>query len=393
MSVITRDRTAWEARRRHPSAPSRRRLPLSPPPRYFVLWGLVIALTLIGLAMVLSATSFLDATKANTSPWTRFADQGGRAVVGLCVAFVLSRIDVHHWRPFVRIALAVALVLCIVTLITPFGKTINGARAWISFGGPFAGQPSELLKLAMCLHLADLLARRERKLADLHSTLYPSLLMVMMAGGILLAQRDLGTAIVLVAMSLAILFVAGAPLIPVTMSGMVFSAVGLMSVMAKATRRNRFLAFLNPDGTADGPGYQLYQARVGMANGGVFGTGYGQSRAKWGFLPEAHTDFIFAIVAEEFGLIGGLVVIGALAALVALGWRTARRAPDRFSMLLAAGITSWIAIQTSINLGAALGVMPITGLPLPFLSFGGSSLMVLLASSGLLLSIARRSNV
>jgi cell division protein FtsW len=393
MSVLTRESTPWQARRRHPSSVSRRALPLSPPPRYYVMWGLVIGLTLMGLAMVLSATSFIDAARNSASPWAKFIDQAGRGVAGLVVALVLSRINVHRWRPFARLLLAGAALLCLMAVITPFGRTVNGAQAWINFGGPFAGQPSELLKLAMCMHLADLLARRERKLADLHSALYPSLAVVMISGGILLLQKDLGTAIVLVALSLALLFVAGAPLIPVMTSGVVFAAGGIVSVLIVEYRRVRFLAFLNPTANLDGPGHQLYQARIGIANGGLTGTGYGQSRAKWGFLPEAHSDFIFAIVAEEFGLIGGLAVIGALATLVALGWRTARRAPDRFSMLLAAGISSWIAIQTTINLGAALGVMPITGLPLPFISFGGSSLMVLLASSGLLLSIARRSAV
>jgi cell division protein FtsW len=384
--------TTQVRRRPSSSSPSTRTLPLSPPQRYYVMWGLVVLLTLFGLAMVMSTTSLVDAATKPQSAWTRFVNQGTLAVVGLVVTFVVSRINVHVVRPLITFGLVGTLVMCFMALGGPFAKQVNGANAWVDFGGPLQLQPSELVKMMLLLQIASVLARRERQLADLRSALLPCVIWLGGAVLIVLVQKDLGTAIVMVAMSLIVLFVAGAPLTPLLGVALASVGGGVIAVWSEGYRRRRFFAFLSPDENLDGIGHQLNQARISIASGGIFGNGYGQGRGKWGWLREAHNDFIFAVIAEELGLIGGLMVVAAIGALVGLGWRTARRAPDRFSMLVAAGVTAWIAVQSSLNLGAALGLMPITGLPLPFISYGGSSLLTLLAASGLLLSIARRSS-
>ena len=200
----------------------------------------------------------------------------------------------------------------------------------------------------------------------------------------------MGTALVIGCMVMIQLFVAGTPV--VTMGKLLLSSAGLALVagMAEPYRRDRLLAFLHPWKDPGNTGYQSIQGLVGLATGGVFGVGLGASRAKWGFLPNAHTDFIFAIIGEELGLVGSLAVVALFVVFAILGVRAAARAPDRFGTLLAAGITAWIVVQAFVNIGAVAGVLPITGVPLPFVSFGGSSLVVLMFAAGILLNVARQ---
>jgi cell division protein FtsW len=211
-----------------------------------------------------------------------------------------------------------------------------------------------------------------------------------LGGGIVLVQKDLGTAIVITAIVLAVLFAAGAPLRPLLATGVVAAAGGMAMVMSSPDRQQRIFAFLHRSGTSLNTGYQLNQALIGMASGGWTGKGLGESLIKWGYLPEAHTDFILAVIGEELGLVGVVAVVALFIGIAVLGTRVALRAPDRFGSLLAGGVTAWIVVQASINLGAAVGLLPITGLPLPFISFGPSSLLCLLVASGLLLSVARQ---
>jgi len=207
---------------------------------------------------------------------------------------------------------------------------------------------------------------------------------------LIMAAPNLSTTIVLAVMVFVMLYAAGTPTLPLAFATLLGAMAGAFSVASTPFRRARFFAFLNPWKDSQNTGYQTIQSQVGIARGGITGSGLGQSRAKWGFLPFAHTDFIFAIIAEELGLIGAILVVALFVALGVAGIRTALRAPDHYGMLLATGITSWILIQAFVNVGAVVGVLPITGVPLPFVSFGGSSLVVTMASVGLLLNVARQ---
>jgi cell division protein FtsW len=275
-------------------------------------------------------------------------------------------------------------------LLPGVGVHVNGATRWLGYG-PVVIQPSEVAKLGLLLFCAALLGRRidlVRSRRDL--TLRPVLVVSATVIFLVMAQPNLGTSIVLAAIVLTLLFVAGMPMRPL---GLLSAAgVGLATVAALAApyRRARVLAFLHPEADPQGTGYQTIQAWMAMAEGGVRGVGVGASRAKWGFLPFAHTDFIFAIIAEEFGFIGAATLIVLFVALAVVGIRTAFAAPDAFGMLLAAGITAWFVVQAFVNIGAVVGVLPITGVPLPFVSSGGSSLVTSMAACGLLLSVARQ---
>jgi cell division protein FtsW len=270
------------------------------------------------------------------------------------------------------------------------GISVGGSARWLGVGF-LRVQPSELAKLAVAVFAADVLTRRADHMESARLTVVPVLLVFAVIALLVVVQPDLGTTLVLASIVVAVLFVAGVP-IP-TMAGIVVLAGGatFLAGITKGYRRGRLLCFLH---SASDPGnacYQLRQSLVGLGSGHVTGVGLGASRAKWGFLPNAHTDFIFAIVGEELGLVGSLLVAGLFVAFAVAGIRTATRAPDRFGMLLAAGICAWIVGQAFINIGAAIGTLPITGVPLPFVSFGGSSLVIAMAAVGVLVNIARQS--
>jgi cell division protein FtsW len=224
---------------------------------------------------------------------------------------------------------------------------------------------------------------------DSRLTLRPVVVVAGALGGLVLLQPDMGTAMVLVLIVLVELFVAGLPLIRMAAVFVTSSAGAVVLAMGAGYRRGRVSGFLNPWADVSNTGYQVAQSLVALGTGHVGGVGLGASRAKWGFLPNAHTDFIFAIVGEELGLVGTLLVLGLFAAFAVLGVRVALRAPDRFGMLMATGITAWVVGQALVNMGAVTGMLPVTGVPLPFLSFGGTSLVVSMASVGILLNVAR----
>jgi cell division protein FtsW len=265
----------------------------------------------------------------------------------------------------------------------------NGATRWIGYG-PIAVQPSELAKLGILLFCADLLARRIHRIHDTRATLRPVLVVTGLAAALIMAQPNLGTTLVVVAIVVTLLFVAGAPLKKLGVLGAVGVGAAVLAAMAAPYRRARVLAFLDPWADPLNTGYQTIQAWAAIAEGGISGVGVGAGRAKWGFLPFAHTDFIFAVIAEELGLIGAVAVLGLFLALALLGVRTSLRAPDAFGTLLAAGVTGWFVMQAFVNIGAVVGVLPVTGVPLPFVSAGGSSLLASMAAAGMLLNVARQ---
>jgi cell division protein FtsW len=284
-------------------------------------------------------------------------------------------------------------VLGVGAMAAPFvpglGVSINGARSWIRVGG-FSMQPSEFLKLVVVIVAADLLTRRERGMADPTRTMLPVAAIAGLAAALCLVQGDLGSAIVIGAIVLSVAWIAGLPMRQISMLGFVAIAGALIFVVSSPRRLSRFTAFTDIEAHKEFESYQVYQGLVSIANGGLTGSGIGGSRAKTGFLPYAHSDFIFSIIADELGMIGAAAVVGGFIVLVAFGVQTALAAPDRFGMLLAGGISAWFGVQAIVNLGGVTGLMPVTGLTLPFFSAGGSSLFVSMFAAGLLLSVARR---
>ena len=356
------------------------------PSTWYVLVGLVGVLVVIGLVMVLSASS-VQSQRESGSTWSYFLRQSLWMAVSVVVLVVVARIDYRLWRRFVPLMLIGSFALLIVVLVPGVGLRVNGARSWLGFG-PLRLQPSELVKLALLLFTADLLARRASRLDDARLTLVPVITVVGATVVLMMLQPDLGSTMVMGAIVFSVLLVAGIPLGRLTGLFAVGSAVAMVLALAKEYRRHRLLAFLDPSADPQNVTYHINQSLTGVASGGWLGVGLGESRAKWGFLPNAHTDFIFAIIAEELGLVGALLVVGLFLAFGVCGIRAALHAPDRFGTLVAAGITAWILAQALVNIGGVVGLMPITGLTLPFVSFGGSSLVVTMVATGILVNIA-----
>ena len=378
------------ARRRHPSG----RTPPAPAGRsglYVALAFLMTVFNLLGLVMVMSASSVV-ALDEHGSSWYFVLRQAAWAGAGVVVLVVIARIDYHRWRRFAAPFLLVSLVLLAVVFVPGVGVGANGATRWIGVGS-LTVQPSELAKLSVLIWVADLLSRRAAYMHNTRATLRPVIVVLAVVATLVMLQPNLGTTLVIAAIALTLCFVAGTPALPLAgwATFGLSAAVGL--ALAAPYRRDRVLTFLDPWADPMDTGYQNIQSLVGIASGGFFGSGLGASRAKWGYLPYAHSDFIFAIIGEELGLVGATVVVGLFVLLAIIGVRIALHAPDRFGLLLAMGVTAWFCVQAFVNIGAVIGILPITGVPLPFVSAGGSSLVFGMAAAGLLLSVARQATV
>jgi cell division protein FtsW len=390
------------ARARHPSArrppgvpaPARRRTRLAAradrgpaPPAFYALALIVTLLTLLGLVMVLSATS-VKAIHEDESPWLYFRRQLVWAALGGASLLLALRIPLAVWRRLVVPALVGSFVLMALPFLPGIGREVNGARAWVAIG-PVGFQPSEFAKIGLLLYVADLFARREDRMHLPRATLGPASAVLGALLALHVGQRDLGSAIVLAGIVLVVAFVAGSPLVPLLGRAAVLGLGGVVLVRATPYRWARWTAFLDLAAHKQDTGFQVWQARIGMASGGLTGLGIGASRAKWGFLPEAHTDFIFAILAEELGFAGVVTVCGLFVLLGVFGVQVAARAEDRFGLLVAGGITGWLLLQAFVNIAGVTGILPLTGITLPFVSFGGSSLLATMLAAGLLLNVAR----
>jgi cell division protein FtsW len=376
------------SRDRHPA--SRGRSDPSPrtPTVHFYVIGLTISmLLLLGVVMVLSASS-ITSFHGGHSPWRFFAKQTMFAGVGLLGLFAALRIDYQYWRRWSDALLVAACASMLLPFVPGLGRSVNGARAWIGFGS-ISFQPSEFVKLALIVWCAARLSRPGSDMHDLRKTFRPSLVVLVAAAALAMAQSDLGAAIVMGLVVLSVLYFAGAPLGPLIGTAGIGVILGGAVVALDARRLRRWTSFLDLEANKEDAGYQVYQSILSIANGGATGAGVGQGTGKWGYVPLAHSDFIFAIIAEELGLIGVVAVIGAFGVLAFLGIQVAFTARDRFAMLVASGITAWFVVQAIINIGGVTGVMPVTGLTLPLISYGGSSLLVSMVAAGLLLNIAR----
>jgi cell division protein FtsW len=348
-----------------------------------VLILVTLGLVAFGLVMVYSATS-ASAALANGDPAYYLKRQGVYAFLGLVLMVALSRVDYRALRALAPALMVTSLVLLLAVLV--LGRSANGARRWISFG-PAAFQPSELAKVALAVWAAAYLARRRppRTLSELWR---PMGLLTVVFCGLILVEPDLGTAIGIVVMLGAMLLVAGTPTRTLGAGLGIAGALGLVAVWLEPYRRARLFSFLNPWQDAQGAGFQTVQAMIGLGSGGIFGVGLGQSVQKANYLPEAHTDMIFAIIGEELGLVGATAVIAAYCAFAYAGLKIALDCRDPFGKRLATGLTALVCGQAAINLAAVMGLAPLTGIPLPFVSYGGSSLVVALACVGILLNIA-----
>jgi cell division protein FtsW len=349
-----------------------------------VLVLVTLALVAFGMVMVYSATSASAAIGGGNSVYF-LKRQGLFALVGL-MALVLAR----HWnyrrlRHLAPSLLLGTLILLLLALVA--GHNVNGARRWIDFG-PATFQPSELAKVSLCIWAALYLARRPvpRTLGELTK---PIGLVTAVFCALILAEPDLGTVIAICLMLGALLLVAGAPVRMLGAATAIVAAVVVVSIWLEPYRRSRILSFVDPWHDAQGAGFQTVQAMIGLGSGGVFGVGLGQGVQKVFYLPEAHTDMIFAIVGEELGLVGVTLVIAAYAAFGWAGLRIALRCHDPFGKALAIGITTLVCGEAALNLAAVVGLAPLTGIPLPLVSYGGTSIVVVLASVGILLNIGR----
>jgi cell division protein FtsW len=347
----------------------------------------VVVLTMAGLVMVLSASS-VSAFARYGSSFLFFKRQLLYACMGGVVALVVSRVRYQVWQKAWAPLFVLTLGLLALVLDPSFGTTVGGAARWIQVAG-FSLQPSEFAKFVVVAAVAAILSRNLRYLSEPILWIAPIALVVGSVMLLILLQPDMGTAMVIGATVFVLLFVAGVRLRHLALGGGVALLGALALIMRPGYRHARFLAFLHPWSDPQNSGYHIIQSLIALGSGHLFGVGLGASRQKWMYVPNAHTDFIFSIMGEELGLIGEVVVLALFGAFIYAGIRIALRAPDSFGRILAAGITGWLGLQALINLGAVTGVLPVTGVPLPFMSFGGSSLIVSLGAVGVLLSIGR----
>ena len=354
---------------------------------YYLLIGASLLLLILGLVMVLSASS-IESYRVFGSAYTLAQRQAMFAVIGVVMLIFAARTATQFWRAISWYLLALSLVLLVAVLI--FGVEVAGQRNWIELFGPFRFQPSEFAKFALIVWGADLLTRKSRLLNNWKHLLVPLLPVAGLMMVLVLLEGDFGNAFMLAAITTGMLFAIGAPMRLFA----IFAGLGAVSVwlltIAAPYRMDRFTAWLNPGNDRLGVDWQVTQGQYAMGTGGFWGVGLGASREKWGSLPEAHTDFIFPVIGEELGLVGTLAVLGLFALLAFAIFRLSKTTSDAFVRVAAAGVGSWILVQAILNIGAVLGLLPITGVPLPLVSYGGSSLLPILAAVGMLLAFARQ---
>ncbi|MER7074105.1 putative lipid II flippase FtsW [Terrabacter sp. NPDC000476] len=360
----------------------------SPLTTYYLILGTTCTLVVFGLVMVFSASS-VEALIADEASYAVFVRQLAFAVVGGAAALVASRLDVRWWKRLAFPTIVVSVLL--LAAVIPFGRSVNGNRNWLAIG-PLQFQPAEFAKVGLVLVGAVIFANKSAHVAHLLHVVLPYLVPIStVVLGLILAGHDLGTAIVVLVIVAAVLLVAGAPMKIFAMGG-ALAAVGVaLMVTGSSNRTSRISNWLNPACNADPDGWcgQSVHGLYALADGGWWGVGLGASKEKWEWLSEAHNDFIFAIIGEELGLPGTLMVLLLFGVLAWACFRLVSRTQDRFVRIAGAGIMAWLLGQAIINIGAVIGLFPVIGVPLPLVSAGGSSLVTTLVALGILLSFAR----
>lgn len=352
----------------------------------------IFALTIFGLVMVASA-SVIKSYQATdgASSYYYLIRQLISFGIGVVIWLILQNIDYHVWKKYHVWIFLVTIVLTLLVFVPKLGISLGGAKRWIGFGS-FLFQPSELLKLGFIIFLASFYDNFKEKIRSFSYGFLPFLISVAVVGVILIKQPDMGTAIIFLVIGIGMYVIANANLYYLLGSIPIFLAAFWILIKSSAYRMQRFLTFINPTSDTLSSGYQINQSLIAIGSGGFWGRGYGNSLQKYNYLPEPMTDSIFAVIAEELGFVRSIFI---LALFFIIGWRglrIARNAIDDFGKLLAIGITLWFVVQALINLGAMMGIIPLTGVPLPFVSYGGSSLIVNLAAAGILLNVSKYQN-
>lgn len=383
-----RERRLGVLRRTGIADKGRNRLLLDDPtPAFYWIAVITGVFILLGLVMVLSSSS-VTSLHTGSSAWSMFLRQVLWVLLGSVAMWAAYRMPYENWRnPFLLgMATLVVGVLNVAVILT--GQLLNGARAWLDVG-PFRLQPSEFMKIVTVLFCANLLSKRHRSVAISSVVFWPMNCVLGITAALCALQRDYGSAVIFAGIVIAMMFMASIPMRYVAATSGIVSLAGL-AVMRVADRASeRMMAFLDLEATKADSGYQVYQALLSIANGGLTGTGIGSGTSKWGYVPLAHSDFIFAVIAEELGIAGTVLVLGGFLLLVLFAIQVALSAPDMHGAFIAGGVAAWFGVQAVVNIGGVVGVMPMTGLTLPFLSYGGSSMIASMAAVGLLLNVAR----
>ncbi len=360
-----------------------------PMPRVRPAAGIIVCVALllgVGVIMVLASSPYSSLVTYG-SVWSVFEHQVAWILLGAVAFIVAAMIPTRVIRKLRYPILAIALALLIAVLAPGIGHSVSGSSRWLAFG-PVTIQPSEIMKFAWCVFAADLLARRVGEGWRPRDVLIPLLTLLAVSCALIVKQPDLGTTIVIVSITIAMMVASGLPVPVVLKVTLGLFAIGVVLAFAAPYRRARLLSFIHPFAHEYGSGYQVVQSLISLGTGGVSGVGLGRGSAQWGFLPHAHTDFIFSIIGEQTGLVGTVLVVVLISLLVGMGIRVATTASGRFESLMAVAITCWLAAESLINMGASLGLLPVTGIPLPLVSYGGSSMLVTMAAIGVLLRIA-----
>jgi cell division protein FtsW len=358
-----------------------------PPAAFFWIQIIVFVLALLGLVMVLSSSSVTN-LHSGSSAWSMFSKQLAWVVVGVIAGLMAYRQPYSVWKNDKLLFAVTSVIVGANVLVLLKGQLINGAKAWLDIG-PFRFQPSEFMKIALILFCANFLSSRHRAVAVRNVVLYPLIFSVFVTAGLCALQKDFGSAIIFAGIVLAMMFMSAMPIAQIIATFIGMSMGGILVLKFARRASDRLLAFMDLEATKADSGYQVYQALLSIANGGWAGTGIGSGTSKWGYVPLAYSDFIFAVVAEELGIFGTVLVIGGFMLLVFFGIQVALSASDMHGAFIAGGISAWFGIQAIVNIGGVVGMMPMTGLTLPFLSYGGSSMIASMIAIGLLLNVAR----
>jgi cell division protein FtsW len=347
----------------------------------------IAILSVIGLGATMSASAIIGLEEYGDKFYF-FTSQLMWVGIGTVVLLAATRVRYQLYR---RLAIPLFL-LSVAGLIAvlQIGVIRGGSRRWIELGSFGSVQPSEFAKFGVIVFLAMVMEKKEKLLTDFGHFLVPVAVSLGVVGLLILKQPDLGTTLVIFGAAATVLAVSAAPLRYVFVTTVAGGALGAFLALAEPYRRARMLSFLDPFNDKLGDGWQVVQSQLALGTGGVFGVGLGASRARWSFLPNAHTDFIFAIIGEETGFAGGLIVLVLFAWLTVVGVSISYRAPDRFGRMLAAGLIAWLSLQALVNIGGVIGALPVTGMPLPFVSYGGSALLTVMGAAGILVNIARQ---
>jgi cell division protein FtsW len=353
----------------------------------WLMFAIAAGLALFGAIMVYSASAMI-ALKESGSQFTYFFKQFGFTVAGIAVMYIVSRVDYRKYQNpyFVYGLIALTVVLLLAVFAFP---PINGARRWIRFAG-FSLQPSELTKIALPVFLAYFLTKNEKSVGEIRETVLPCLAGLLLLGGLVFMEKDLGTTIVLCTVFSAVYFAAGARILHIASVAALMVVAGIGAIVFAPWRVARLMAFVDPFKYADDEGYQVVQSLYAIGSGGIFGEGFAQSQQKLFYLPYPYSDFIFSVVGEELGLIGTMAIVIAFGLLLWRGTRAAMKAPDRFGTLLGIGIITGLIVQALFNISVVISILPAKGIPLPFISYGGSSVMVSLCAVGILLNISQK---